>query len=143
MDGILQFEVTQAEGPAFFKDISKGLYPGALLDWYPDFLDPDNYVQPFLTCDKGSVAKGCEDGASQTQGSFYYSEAMNKLIDQQRKELNPEARQKIFAEIQTQVTTDVPYVPLWQSKDYVFARNGVNSVQLNPTQILVYQTIKK
>lgn len=143
MDGILQFEVTQAEGPAFFKDISKGLYPGALLDWYPDFLDPDNYVQPFLSCDKGSVAKGCEDGGSQTQGSFYYSEAMNKLIDQQRKELNPEARQKIFTEIQTQVVTDVPYVPLWQSKDYVFAQKGVSSVQLNPTQILVYQTIKK
>jgi peptide/nickel transport system substrate-binding protein len=143
MDGILQFEVTQAEGPAFFKDISKGLYPGALLDWYPDFLDPDNYVQPFLSCDKGSVAKGCEDGGSQTQGSFYYSEAINKLIDQQRKELNPEARQKIFTEIQTQVTTDVPYVPLWQSKDYVFAQKGISSVQLNPTQILIYQTIKK
>ncbi|MDF5708388.1 MAG: ABC transporter substrate-binding protein [Nostoc sp. S4] len=143
MDGILQFEVAVAEGPAFFKDISRGLYPAALLDWYPDFLDPDNYVQPFLYCEKGSVAKGCEDGGSQTQGSFYYNEAVNKLIDQQRKELNPEARQKIFAEIQNQVTTDVPYVPLWQNKDYVFARNGVNSVQLNPIQILVYQTIKK
>ncbi|MEH2006941.1 ABC transporter substrate-binding protein [Nostoc sp.] len=143
MDGMLQFEVTQAEGPAFFKDIAKGLYPGALLDWYPDFLDPDNYVQPFLSCDKGSVVKGCEDGGSQIQGSFYYSEAVNKLIDQQRKEQNPEARQKIFTEIQTQVTTDVPYVPLWQNKDYVFAQKGVNSVQLNPTQILVYQTIKK
>ncbi|MHC5831441.1 MAG: ABC transporter substrate-binding protein, partial [Nostoc sp.] len=90
-----------------------------------------------------SVTKGCEDGGSQTQGSFYYSEAMNKLIDQQRKEQNPEARQKIFTEIQTQVTTEVPYVPLWQNKDYVFAQKGVNSVQLNPTQILVYQTIKK
>ncbi|WP_138497472.1 ABC transporter substrate-binding protein [Nostoc sp. PA-18-2419] len=143
MDGILQFEVAVAEGPAFFKDISRGLYPAALLDWYPDFLDPDNYVQPFLYCEKGSVAKGCEDGGSQTQGSFYYNEAVNKLIDQQRKELNPEARQKIFAEIQNQVTTDVPYVPLWQNKDYVFARNGVSSVQLNPIQILVYQTIKK
>ncbi|MEH2070451.1 MAG: ABC transporter substrate-binding protein [Nostoc sp.] len=143
MDGILQFEVAVAEGPAFFKDISRGLYPAALLDWYPDFLDPDNYVQPFLYCEKGSVAKGCEDGSSQTQGSFYYNEAVNKLIDQQRKEQNPEARQKIFAEIQNQVTTDVPYVPLWQNKDYVFARNGVSSVQLNPIQILVYQTIKK
>jgi peptide/nickel transport system substrate-binding protein len=143
MDGILQFEVSVAEGPAFFKDISKGLYPAALLDWYPDFLDPDNYVQPFLTCDKGSVAKGCEDGASQTQGSFYYNEGMNKLIDQQRKELNPQVRQKIFTEIQNQVITDVPYIPLWQSKDYVFARNGISNVKLNPTQILVYQTIKK
>jgi len=143
MDGILQFEVAIAEGPAFFKDISRGLYPAALLDWYPDFLDPDNYVQPFLYCEKGSAAKGCEDGGSQTQGSFYYNETVNKLIDRQRQEQNPEARQKIFTEIQNQVITDVPYVPLWQNKDYVFARNGVNNVKLNPTQILVYQTIKK
>jgi len=143
MDGILQFEVTPAEGPTFFKDIAKGLYPAALLDWYPDFLDPDNYVQPFLSCQKGSDAKGCEDGGSQTQGSFYYNETVNKLIDQQRQEQNPEARKKIFTEIQTQVATDVPYVPLWQNKDYVFAQKGVINTQLDPTQNLIYKTIKK
>lgn len=143
LDGILQFEVSPAEAPTFFKDISRGLYPAALLDWYPDFLDPDNYVQPFLSCQKGSVAKGCEDGGSQTQGSFYYSEVVNKLIDQQRQEQNPEARKKIFTEIQTQVASDVPYVPLWQNKDYVFAQKGISNAQLDPTQNLIYKTIKK
>ncbi|BAZ52193.1 extracellular solute-binding protein [Nostoc sp. NIES-4103] len=143
MDGIIQFETIAVEAPTFFKDIAKGLYPASMLDWYPDFLDPDNYVQPFLSCEKGSAAKGCEDGGSQTQGSFYYNETVNQLIDQQRQELNPETRKKIFADIQTQVATDVPYVPLWQNKDYVFAQTGVSNVQLNPTQILVYKTIKK
>lgn len=140
---MLQFEVSPVEAATFFKDGPKGLYPAALLDWYPDFLDPDNYVQPFLGCQKGSDAKGCEDGGSQTQGSFYYSETMNKLIDGQRKEQNAAARQKIFGDIQTQVATDVPYVPLWQNKDYVFAQKGVSSVQLDPTQNLIYTTIKK
>ncbi|MEC4819223.1 MAG: ABC transporter substrate-binding protein [Scytonema sp. PMC 1069.18] len=143
MDGMMQIQVNTVEGATFFKDISKGLYPIALLDWYPDFLDADNYIQPFLECPKGSDPKGCEQGGSQTQGSFYYSEKMNTLIAQQRKEQNPEARQKIFADIQAQVATDIPYVPLWQNKDYVFARQGVTGVQLNPTQILIYQTIKK
>lgn len=143
MDGMLQLEVNTVESATFFKDISRGLYPAALLDWYPDFLDADNYIQPFLDCDKGSDAKGCEQGGSQSQGSFYYSETVNKLIDQQRQEQNPEARQKIFADIQAQVATDVPYVPLWQNKDYVFARKGVSGVQLDPTQNLIYKTIKK
>ncbi|WP_066380702.1 ABC transporter substrate-binding protein [Anabaena sp. CA = ATCC 33047] len=143
MEGIVQLEVNTVEGATFFKDISKGLYPAALLDWYPDFLDPDNYVQPFLYCQKGSETKGCEDGGSQTQGSFYYSETMNKLIDDQRQEQNPEARQKIFEQIQTQVVNDVPYVPLWQNKDYVFAQKGVSNVKLDPTQNLIYRTIKK
>ncbi len=143
MDGILQFEISPVEGATFFKNISQGLYPIALLDWYPDFLDADNYIQPFLDCQKGSDAKGCEEGGSQNQGSFYYSEPMNKLIAQERQEQNPEARKKIFATIQALEATDIPYIPLWQDKDYVFARKGVNGVQLDPTQNLIYKTIKK
>jgi peptide/nickel transport system substrate-binding protein len=68
---------------------------------------------------------------------------MNKLIDQQRQEQNPQARKKIFADIQTQVLTDVTYIPLWQNKVYVFAQKGVNNVKLDPTQNLIYKTIKK
>jgi len=143
LDGILQFEIKPVESTTFFKEISKGSYPAALLDWYPDFLDPDNYVQPFLACEKGSVTKGCESGGSQTQGAFYYSETMNKLIEQQRKEQNPAARKLIFAKIQELETADVPYIPLWQNKDYVFAQKGVSNVQLDPTQNLIYKTIKK
>ncbi|QXE22857.1 extracellular solute-binding protein family 5 [Richelia sinica FACHB-800] len=143
LEGILQLEVKTVEGATFFKDISKGSYPIALLDWYPDFLDPDNYIQPFLDCPKGSDAKGCEEGGSQTQGAFYYSTAMNQLIDQQRKEQNPEARKQIFAKIQAQVVNDVPYVPLWQNKDFVFAQKSVSGVKLDPTQNLIYRNIKK
>lgn len=143
MGGILQLEIKTVEGATFFKEISKGSYPIALLDWYPDFLDPDNYVQPFLACEQGSETKGCERGGSQTQGAFYYSQTMNKLIDQQRQEQNPETRKKIFNDIQNLVLQDVPYIPLWQNKDYVFAQKGVNNVQLDPTQNLIYKNIKK
>ncbi len=143
MEGILQIEISNVESATFFKDISRGIYPAALVDWYPDFLDPDNYVQPFLSCEKGSNAQGCEAGGSKTQGSFYYSEAMNKLIAQQRQEQNPATRQQIFSEIQTQVANDVPYIPLWQTQDYIFTQNGVNNVQLDPTQNLIYRSIKK
>jgi len=30
------------ESASFFSNISKGIYPAALIDWYPDFLDADN-----------------------------------------------------------------------------------------------------
>jgi ABC-type transport system substrate-binding protein len=50
---------------------------------------------------------------------------MNKLIAQQRQAQNPQTRQKIFTEIQELVATDVPVVPLVQTKDYAFAQKGV------------------
>jgi peptide/nickel transport system substrate-binding protein len=143
MDGILQFETSPVDSSTLFKEMPNSLYPAILLDWYPDFLDADNNIQPFLDCQKGSVAKGCEDGGSKTQGSFYYSDRMNQLIAQERKEQNPQARKQIFADIQAQVATDVPYVPLWQNKDFVFAQKGITGVQLEPTQNLIYKTIKK
>ncbi|MGB3642650.1 MAG: ABC transporter substrate-binding protein [Rivularia sp. (in: cyanobacteria)] len=143
MDGMLVFEVNTVESTSAFKNIRKGLYPAFLLDWYPDFLDADNYIQPFLSCEKGSPDKGCIEGGSQSQGSFFYSQKMNQLIDREREEQEPEKRKQIFAEIQEILAEEVPYVPLWQSKDYVFAQNGITGVQLDATQNLIYKNIKK
>jgi peptide/nickel transport system substrate-binding protein len=68
---------------------------------------------------------------------------MNQLINKERQEQNPEKRQQIFAEIQEILAEEVPYVPLWQSKDYVFAQNGITGVGLDATQNLIYRNIKK
>jgi peptide/nickel transport system substrate-binding protein len=103
-----------------------------LQDWYPDFGDADNYIQPFLSCAKGSADSGCDQGASQSLGSFYYSDRMNQLISQQRREQNPPAREKIFAQIQDLIAQDVPVVPLVQNKDYAFAQKGLQGVQIDP-----------
>lgn len=143
MDGILVFDVNTVESTSAFKNIGEGLYPAFLLDWYPDFLDADNYIQPFLSCEKGSPDKGCEKGGSQSQGSFFYSQQMNQLINKEREEQDPVKRKQIFAEIQEILAEEVPYVPLWQSKDYVFAQNGITGVQLDATQNLIYRNIKK
>jgi len=42
LDGILTIQPRTVESASFFSNISKGIYPAALIDWYPDFLDADN-----------------------------------------------------------------------------------------------------
>jgi peptide/nickel transport system substrate-binding protein len=143
LDGMIQFQPNSIASAAFFKNVGKGLYNSAISNWYPDFLDPDNYIYPFLDCAKGSTAKGCEEGGSQGQGSFYYSEEMNQLIDQQRKESDPAKRNEIFARIQTLLAQDVPYIPLWQTKDFAFAQNGIKGVFINPSQTFPFWTIER
>jgi len=132
LDGMMQIIPKAVETTTLFANVEKGLYPSYLVAWTPDFGDADNYIQPFLSCSKGSAEKGCEQGASQSQGSFYYSEQMNKLIESQRQEKNPEARKKIFAEIQDLIVKDVPMIPLWLKKDYAFSQQSVKDVKLNP-----------
>ncbi|WP_373541939.1 ABC transporter substrate-binding protein [Chamaesiphon sp.] len=143
LGGILDIEPNTIESASFFKYASKNIYPATLQDWYPDFLDPDNFVQPFLECPKGSVKTGCQEGSSQSQGSFYYSDRMNQLITAQGKEADPTKRKQIYADIQTLILQDVPLIPLWQTKDFVFAKKGMSGIAIDPLQNLLYSTIKK
>ena len=143
LGGLLKLQLNSVESTTAFKYLEEGIYPTFILDWYADFLDADNYIQPFLECSKGSVETGCVKGSSQYQGSFYYSDRMNQLIAQQRQEQNPETRKLIFEEIQELLAEDVPYIPLWQDKTYVFAKNGIDNIRLQLTQQLPFWTIKK
>ena len=143
MDGIMQVEINSVESPTLFQNIEKGIYPAVLVDWSADFFDADNYIHPFLDCATGSEAGGCSKGQSQGQGSFYYSDRVNQLIDKQRKETNPETRKGIFAEIQDVLGQDVPFIPLWQDKDYTFAQNSITGVRLEPTQSFPFWFLKK
>ncbi|MEL6927375.1 MAG: ABC transporter substrate-binding protein [Cyanobacteria bacterium J06600_6] len=143
LDGIVQFIPNSVESASFFGNLSQGVYPAALVDWYPDFLDPDNYLQPFLSCGAGSPNTGCESGAAQSRGSFYYSDRANELIDQSRQEQDTAKRQAILVELQEVLAEDVPYVPLWQTKDYAFAQNEINGVTINPSQTFPFWTIQR
>ncbi|WP_253274112.1 ABC transporter substrate-binding protein [Myxosarcina sp. GI1] len=141
LGGVIQFIPSSVESASFFSNLSQGIYPSALVDWYPDFLDPDNYLQPFLSCSKGSTKKGCQEGAAQSRGSFYYSDRANQLIEAERSEQNSEQRQAIFVKLQQLLAEDVPYVPLWQTEDYAFAQSNINGVTINPSQNFPFWTI--
>lgn len=143
LDGLLQLDIKNVESATAFDNLEKGIYQTFLLEWYPDFFEADNFIQPFLSCAEGSPTTGCRSGGSQTLGSFYYNPQMNQLIDQERQEQNPETRHRIFAQIQTLIAQDLPYIPLWQNKDYIFAGNSMTGVYLNPAQPLPLGTLQR
>lgn len=143
LEGMLVFEPNSVEGANYFKNIAQGVYPAALGNWYPDFLDADNYIHPMLDCEEGDEATGCEVGGAQNQGSFYWNEQMNDLIDAQRTETDPAARQAIFGEIQDLMAADVPYIPIWQGTEYVFAQSDIQGLTVNPSQSMPLWLIEK
>lgn len=140
---LLQLELKSVESTTAYQNLDKGLYPMFLLDWTPDFFDADTYIQPFLECTKGSAQAGCEEGSSLLQGSFYYSDRANQLIADSRKETNPETRKRLFEQLQTIVAQEVPFIPLWQNKDYLFAQKGIQGASLEVTQKVPFWMLKK
>jgi peptide/nickel transport system substrate-binding protein len=143
LGGLLELQIQSVEFTTYTANLDKGIYQTVLYTWIPDFLDPDNFTHPFLSCAQGSPSKGCENGASQSQGSFYYSDRANQLINQQRQELDPQKRDRLFTEIQELVAEDIPYIPLFQNKDYAFAQKNITGVNLNPAQIFPLWQIQK
>ena len=133
LPGLVIVEVQNTEGATLWENVGKGVYPIILSNWYPDFYDPDTFIQPFLGCENGS-GSNCVEGASQANGSFYYSPVANDLIARQRAEQDPVARARVIETLQQIMVDDVPYVPLWQNKDYVFAQGDVSGVAIEPTQ---------
>lgn len=140
---ILEIKLEKVDTTTAFGFLDQGVYDTFFLDWVPDIFDPDNFLQPFLTCDQGNAQQGCLKGRSQYQGAFYYSAEINALIDQQRQELNPPRRSQLLSQIQTILAQDVPFIPLWQNQEYVFGRSTIRGLKIEPTQQLDYRVISK
>ncbi len=130
LPGIVDVQVKDVESATAWPNIDEGIYPTFLLNWYPDFYDADTFIQPFMECQDGS-GKTCNESANQ---SFYYNEKANELISKQRAETDPEVRKDYFMELQTILGEDVPYIPLWQNKDYIFVQEGIDNASIEPTQ---------
>ncbi|MBD2079899.1 ABC transporter substrate-binding protein [Leptolyngbya sp. FACHB-17] len=143
LGNLMQLQLNSVESVTAYRNLDKGAYPIFLLDWTPDFLDADNYIQPFMECAKGSPSQGCEEGSSALQGSYYYSDRVNQLIGQSRKERNPEARRQMFEQLQDALAKDVPFIPLWQNKDVLFVQKNIQDATLEVTQKVPFGTMKK
>lgn len=143
LPGLVTVQVSTAESATLWENVEKGIYPSVLSNWYPDYFDPDNFVQPFLSCNEGSEETLCEKGATQGNGSFYYSAKTNDLLAKQSAELDKSTRDGLFKDLQQAMVDDVPYVPLWQNKDYVFAASGVEGVAIEPNQQFLLWQISK
>ena len=143
MGGLMLVNLQGVESATAYDNLDKGAYPVFLLDWSPDFLDADNYLDPFVACEKGSDKKGCKAGSSQYQGSFYYNDRIQTLIQKERKSDDPAQREKVFKELQTIVAEDVPFIPLWENQAFLFAQNTIENVSLEPTQHIKFSRLKR
>ncbi len=126
-----------------FLDRGTYTYPIFLRDWVPDYLDPDNFVQPFLGCERADERNLCQSGNTAYWGSFYYNPALDQLVAQQRQTTDPQQRQRILRQIQEIVAQDVPYIPLWQNREYAFAQPYISGLTIEPSQQLDYRRLSR
>ena len=106
----------------------------SLYGWYPDYMDPDDYIFPFLH-------------STQTKwlGCFYSNSKMDELIEKAKTLLDPAERKKVYDEIQDILAEDCPIIPLWVPVyEYVVVYwKDVEGVNLTPEGIMWFNQLYK
>ena len=110
----------------------EGAYDLFILGWYPDFLDADNYLSPFV-----------RDG-----GFFennYSNDEVNTLLDQELAETDTAKREEQIGQLQDIVAEDVPLIPSWNGVNVAVAGPGMEGVEetLDATYIFRFWQISK
>ena len=113
------FEVTTKSSDwaaEYSGNLNTGTYGAYLLGWYPDYIDADDYIEPFYHSEKTFIG-------------FYGDPAMDKLIAAEQKETDEAARTEIFDQIQKKAAEDMPYIPLYSELTHAYYGEGICGVE--------------
>ena len=130
--GVIEVDIKSAEWGTYVDYIRKGQLSVYLLGWYPDYLDPDDYLTPFLHSEANSWS-----------GTGYANETVDQLLTQAQTITDQNQRAQLYEQVQEYLAEDVPYIPIFQGKLYIVASEDVEGIVPNPTMLLLYSTIYK
>lgn len=130
--GIIDVNLQYAEWATYVDYFLNGNMGMFLLGWYPDYIDPDDYLWPFLS----------ESGA-RSMGSFYENPVTEAIMRAARIATDIETREKLYHLVQLDLAYNVPYVPLWQGIETVAAQKNIKGILLEPSQIFRYYLLHK
>ncbi len=130
--GLFDVTTADAEWEEYQTLYKEGAYDLFILGWYPDLLDADNYLTPFIR-DGGFYANN------------YSNQEVNKLLSEELAETDTAAREEIIGQLQDIVAEDVPLIPSWNGANVAVATTQMDGVleTLDPTYIFRFWGISK
>lgn len=130
--GLFSVKVDSAEWEQYQTLYKQKAYDLFILGWYPDFLDADNYLAPFVV-----------NGGFYQNG--YKSDKANQLVTAEQGETDTTKREELIGQLQDLVADDVPLIPSWNGKNVAVASKKMSGVldTLDPTYIFRFWTIAK
>jgi peptide/nickel transport system substrate-binding protein len=115
-------DIRTFEFATFFSDVTKGAFQMYSLRWIGGNEDPDIFEYAFHSL------KFTPNGANR---SFYSNPRLDSLIDQARVESDQQKRKQLYAQIQTFLAQDLPYINLWYYDNLLVHSRRVGGLTLN------------
>jgi peptide/nickel transport system substrate-binding protein len=115
-------DIRSFEFATYFSDITHGAFQMYGLRWIGGNEDPDIFEYAF------DSAKFPPNGANR---GFYSNPKLDALIDKARREIDPNLRKPLYAEVQLILAEDLPYIDLWYLDNVMVHTRRVKNIQLN------------
>ena len=110
--------VSQVDWKVFLDMVQKGEYTVARGSWYGDYVDPNTFLDMFVT-----------DGGNNETG--WSNKAYDDLIARAAREPDEARRAKLFAEAETILLAETPIMPIYYYTWEGLARPGLEGVEVN------------
>jgi len=120
----IALDIRTFEFATFFADVTSGAYQMYSLRWIGGNEDPDIFEYAFHS------DKFPPHGANR---SFYVNPRLDALIKEGRSETDLGRRKAVYADIQTILATDLPYINLWFLDNVLVHTRRVRNLTLNPS----------
>jgi peptide/nickel transport system substrate-binding protein len=119
----IALDIRSFEFGTFFADVTHGMFQLYGLRWIGGNEDPDIFSLCF------SSARFPPNGANR---GYYSNPKVDALIEQARREVDPNVRKPIYAEIQRILAEELPYINLWYLDNVLVHNKRVTNLKLNP-----------
>ncbi len=116
-------DIRSFEFATFFADVTHGVFQLYGLRWIGGNEDPDIFEYAFHS------AKFPPNGANR---GFYSNPQVDSLIDQARREVDPAVRKQSYAQVQSILAEELPYIDLWYLDNVLVHNKRVRHLRLNP-----------
>ena len=118
----IALDIRSFEAATFFADVSIGAFQMYGLRWVGGNQDPDIF---YVFHSSRFPPNGANRG-------HYSNPKVDALIDQARREVDPKVRKPIYAELQSILAEDLPYIDLWYLDNVLVHNKRVHNLKLNP-----------
>jgi peptide/nickel transport system substrate-binding protein len=129
--GLMKVNLQSQSWPEYVDSFLSGKAPLFLHNWFPDFVDPDNWLTPFASC-----------AASPGQGANYCNPEMDALLHKGATTLDPQERAEAYQRAGELYAEDIPTIPIYWEPEFIVARQGVDGVAIGPPFEFNYKLLR-
>lgn len=128
--GVIEVTIKSSEWSTYISQLRQGQMMISLLGWYPDYIDPDNFLYPFL-----------HSKANSWTGTGYANSEVDQLLEEAAVKIDQVERAQMYQQVQNILADDCPEIPILQGRLIVVTYKSVDGVKIGPVMLMPYWTL--